>query len=74
MISLNSTHFPQVLNNHVSVQVATKYSGDFLQHFRHLLRRGKLKGAKNGQIGLVEKSTFEDSVDRARIKPTKALD
>ena len=50
MISLNQTGFPQVLNNHISVQVAALCSGYSLQYLQRLLRKGELEGTKIGQL------------------------
>lgn len=59
MISLNQANSPQVLNNHISVQVAAGYSGYCLQYLRRLLRNGKLSGIKIGQLWLVDKGNLD---------------
>ena len=59
MISLRQTNFPQVLNNHISVQVAASYSGYSLQYLRRLLRNGNLEGIKIGQLWLVDKGALD---------------
>ena len=59
MISLNNTISPQILNNHISVQVAASYSGYCLQYLRRMLRYGKLQGVKIGQLWLVDKSALD---------------
>ena len=66
MISFNQIDSPQVLNNHISVQVAASYSGYSLQYLRRLLRTGKLEGTKIGQVWLVEKGTFDLYIDQAQ--------
>ena len=60
-----SEEFPFVLNNHISVQAAAKYSGYSLQYIRRLLRCGKLVGLKIGQVWLIEKNAFEAYLDMA---------
>ena len=65
MISLNHTVLPQVLNNHMSVQMAAEYSGYSLQYLRRLLRTGKLEGIKIGQLWLVEKHNFDTYIEQA---------
>jgi len=66
MISLNQTDSPQVLNNHISVQVAAEYSGYGLQYLRRLLRNGKLEGIKIGQLWLVNKGALDSCLNQAR--------
>ena len=59
MISLNHSIQAQVLNNHISVQVAASYSGYSTQYLRRLLRSNRLEGVKIGQMWLVEKNTLD---------------
>ena len=66
MISLRQTNFPQVLNNHISVQVAAEYSGYSLQYLRRLLRNGQLEGIKIGQLWLVDKGALDLCLKRAQ--------
>jgi len=44
----------QVIENHISVQSATRISGYNVQYLRRLLRVGKLDGVKVGQVWLVD--------------------
>lgn len=48
-----------VLINLLSVKAAATYSGYSLQYIRRLLRRGKLKGVKIGQVWLIVKEVFD---------------
>ena len=57
--------FPVVVNNHVSVQVAAKFSGYSLQYLRCLLRTGKLAGLKLGQLWLIKVESFEAYLAKA---------
>jgi excisionase family DNA binding protein len=57
--------FPQVVTNHISVQAAAELSGYSLQYLRRLLRCGKLEGLKIGQVWLIDKSAFEDYLEKA---------
>ena len=66
MISLRQTNSPQVLDNHISVQVAASYSGYSLQYLRRLLRNGKLEGIKIGQLWLVDKGALDASLKQVR--------
>jgi hypothetical protein len=50
MPALNPQVAPVVENNHISVKDAAECSGYSLQYLRRLLRAGKLKGFKIGQI------------------------
>jgi excisionase family DNA binding protein len=67
MISFNQTISSQVLNNHISVQVAAGYSGYSLQCLRRLLRNGKLAGIKIGQLWLVDKGALDFYLKQAQI-------
>ena len=64
MTSDNQQVTPFVLNNYISVQVASRYSGYSLQYLRRLLRNGKLGGVKIGQLWLVDKSTLDGCLKR----------
>ena len=66
MISFNQPVFPQVLNNHISVQVAASYSGYSTQYLRRLLRNGKVEGTKIGQLWLVEKGDLDLYIEQAQ--------
>ncbi len=66
MISFNQIDSPQVLNNHISVQVAASYSGYSTQYLRRLLRTGKLEGIKIGQLWLVDKGAFDLYIEQAQ--------
>jgi excisionase family DNA binding protein len=65
MFSFNQAVPPQVLDNHISVQVAALYSGYSLQYLRRLLRNSKIEGIKIGQLWLVEKSALEIYIEKA---------
>jgi excisionase family DNA binding protein len=47
------------LKTHLTVQMAAEVSGYNAQYLRRLLRAGKLKGDKIGQIWLIRKESFE---------------
>ena len=66
MISINQAVSPQILNNHISVQVATSYSGYSTQYLRRLLRNGKIEGTKIGQLWLVEKGALDFYIEQAQ--------
>jgi hypothetical protein len=66
MISFNQVVSPQVLNNHISVQVASLYSGYCLQYLRRLLRNGKIEGVKIGQVWLVDKGVLDIYIEKAQ--------
>ena len=66
MISFNQAIPPQVLNNHISVQVAASYSGYSTQYLRRLLRNGKIEGTKIGQLWLVDKGNFDLYLEQAQ--------
>ena len=67
MISFNPIDSTQVLNNHISVQIAASYSGYSTQYLRRLLRTGKLAGIKIGQLWLVDKGTFDLYLKDAQV-------
>lgn len=64
MASHNQKTSPFVLNNYISVQVSAEYSGYSLQYLRRLLRNGKLKGIKIGQLWLVDKGALDVCLER----------
>ena len=66
MISFNNAISPQILNNHISVQVAALHSGYCLQNLRRLLRIGKLEGVKICQLWLVEKSALDLYIEQTQ--------
>jgi len=66
MFVFKSSSSPQVLNNHISVQVAASYSGYSLQYLRRLLRNSKLEGIKIGQLWLVEKGALDIYIEQAQ--------
>ena len=70
MVSFNPQVSPIVVNNHISVKVASEFSGYSLQYIRRLLRSGKLVGLKIGQVWLIDKDVFTAYLERA----TKASD
>ena len=65
MFVFNSSSSPKVLSNHISVQVAAKYSGYSTQYLRRLLRNGKLEGVKIGQLWLVDISALDVYLEQA---------
>ena len=66
MVSSISTNIPQVLNNHISVQVAASYSGYSTQYLRRMLRSTRLKGIKIGQMWLVDKAALDAYIEKAQ--------
>ncbi|MCP4140126.1 MAG: hypothetical protein GY755_07525 [Chloroflexi bacterium] len=66
MVSSIDTSTPQVLNNHISVQVAASYSGYSLQYLRRLLRASKVEGIKIGQLWLVDKGALDIYIEKAQ--------
>ena len=72
MVSFNEVSTPQVLNNHISVQVAASYSGYSTQYLRRLLRTGKLEGVKIGQTWLIEKALSMYISSKRKMQPTSA--
>ena len=66
MTSYNQKAAPFILNNYISVQVASKYSGYSLQYVRRLLRSGKLEGVKIGQLWLVDKGALDVCLKRVQ--------
>ena len=73
MISFNQPLSLQVLDNHISVQVAAEYSDYSLQYLRRMLRISKLKGLKIGQMWLVEKSSLDECLLQAQTKTDNRL-
>jgi len=66
MVSSIVTDTPQVLNNHISVQVAAAYSGYSTQYLRRLLRTDRLEGIKIGQMWLVDKGALDLYIEQAQ--------
>jgi excisionase family DNA binding protein len=66
MVSSIATNTSQILNNHISVQVAASYSGYSTQYLRRLLRTGKLEGVKIDQLWLVEKGALDLYLEQAQ--------
>ncbi len=66
MILFNQAVPPQVLKNHISVQVASAYSGYSTQYLRRLLRKDKLEGTKIGQLWLVDKGALDIYIEQAQ--------
>ena len=65
MISFNQIDSPQILKNHISVQVAASYSGYSTQYLRRLLRNGKVEGIKIGQMWLVDMDALDFYLEQA---------
>jgi hypothetical protein len=70
MGSFYSTFSPFVLDNHISVKVASLYSGYSIQYLRRLLRQARLKGVKLGQVWFIEKG----ALDRYLKQATQTVD
>ena len=66
MVSSVEASISQILNNHISVQVAAFCSGYSTQYLRRLLRTGKLEGVKIGQTWLIEKSALDVYFEQAQ--------
>ena len=66
MVSSVEVSTPQILNNHISVQVAASYSGYSTQYLRRLLRNGRLEGIKIGQLWLVDKDALDSYIESAQ--------
>jgi len=66
MVSSIETSIPQVLNNHISVQVAASYSGYSTQYLRRMLRSTRLEGIKIGQMWLVDKAALDSYIEKAQ--------
>jgi excisionase family DNA binding protein len=49
----------QVIVNHISIQVAAEMFGYNAQYMRRLLRAGKLKGVKIGQVWLIDLASLK---------------
>ena len=64
MISFNTpiisqqSHTGILINQHVTVQAAADVTGYNIQYLRRILRSGKLKGIKIGQIWLINKESL----------------
>jgi excisionase family DNA binding protein len=55
----NKFPITQVIDHHISVQVAADFTGYNIQYLRRLLRAGKLSGTKIGQVWLIKLSSLE---------------
>ena len=70
MISFNTPNFsPQsntgiFINQHITVQAAAKATVYNTQYLRRMLRSGALKGAKIGQMWLIEMAALEAYLKR----------
>ena len=64
MVSFNQTS-TFVLNNHISVKVASALSGYRQQYLRRLLLMGKVTDYKIGQLWLIDKAAFEVYLHKA---------
>jgi hypothetical protein len=52
--------FPEVvLEKHISVKAAAEFSGYSIQYLRRLLRNGRFKCIKIGQVWLIKMASFE---------------
>ena len=65
MSALNANTFfqtpiQQVIDNHITVQVAAEITGYNVQYLRRLLRAGKLESVKIGQIWLINLASLQD--------------
>ena len=49
----------QIIQKHISVQVASDSTGYNIQYLRRMLRSGALKGIKIGQMWLIEIDALE---------------
>ena len=65
MISFNTlndskqSHTGILINGHVTVQAAADVTGYNIQYLRRMLRSGKLRGVKIGQLWLIEVQSLE---------------
>ena len=70
MISFNTPNNSQQLHNgilinqHVTVQAAADVTGYNIQYLRRMLRSGKLRGIKIGQLWLIEMQSLETYLQR----------
>ncbi len=58
---------PIVLNNHISVKAGDMFSGYSIQYLRRMLRSGKLKGLKIGQLWWIDKQTFDAYLENVEV-------
>jgi excisionase family DNA binding protein len=56
----------QVLDNHMSIQVAAEYSGYNLQYLRRIVRKGEVEGVKVGQVWLVNLASLDAYLKRVQ--------
>jgi excisionase family DNA binding protein len=67
MISFSPNFSPVILNNHISVKVAARYSGYSQQYLRRMMRHGKLPAVKVGQLWLIDKGCFDTYLEYAKV-------
>ena len=53
------SHTGILVNGHVTVQAAAEVTGYNIQYLRRMLRSGKLRGVKIGQLWLIEMQSLE---------------
>ena len=56
-----------VLERHLSVKAAAEYSGYNEQYLRRLLRAGRLKGIKIGQVWLIKLAPLEAHLRKGQM-------
>ena len=56
---------PDVSSNHITVKIASKYSGYSEQYLRRILREGTLKTTKIGQLWLIDQIDFRNYLKNA---------
>ncbi len=64
MISFNTQTISQaknsyIIHNHITANTAAEITGYDIQYLRRLLRSGKLRGVKIGQLWLIEMQSLE---------------
>ena len=67
MFSFTPNFSPVILNNHISVKTAARYSGYSLQYLRRLLRSSKLLCIKVGQLWLIDKGSFDTYLENIKV-------
>ena len=53
------SHTGILINGHVTVQAAADVTGYNIQYLRRMLRSGKLRGVKIGQLWLIDMQSLE---------------
>jgi len=68
MNALSSSHDDDglVLDNHMSIQAASEYSGYNLQYLRRIVRKGEVEGVKVGQVWLVNLASLDAYLKRVQ--------